>query len=388
MFAPDYVPLPTEVVPFEHVATSYVRVLLGSRHLMSDITDDELLFSPCDSSTAPSTDGKIPSQWQLQLVVLIKMTNKVEFTPETFRPITLLYTLEKTFECILKLRFEWWLEVNSLLHLDQFGFQKGWSTIDAVATWQSRVQQAIARKSILFSVFLDMSSAFDFVLLPNLLDELKLLGRPGPLVCIIHNLYSSHISHVNVGNKFSTGRTHYIGLPQGDILSPLLFHLYIQPITFNIGPRVHSLSYAYDLTRQDVFNWTLESLQLWLEMKNLALSPKKTKILLFARKHSQWDGVKITYANTNLSLVSSHKYLGIYLYSKLNCLLQMKHLTARIGPCIHTCCGGGPKMLLLIYTLFIHPHIDYGFLFMRHVSLHLPTTLQKLQKSVCIDSMV
>ncbi|KAJ8875906.1 hypothetical protein PR048_023813 [Dryococelus australis] len=123
------------------------EVLTGSRHLMSDITDDELLSSLRHSSSAPGIYGityrhlqempflgKIPSLGKLRLVVPFKKANKVVCEPETFRPITLMSSLEKIFERILKLRLELWLEVNSLLHPDQFGFRKGWSTVDAIAT--------------------------------------------------------------------------------------------------------------------------------------------------------------------------------------------------------------------------------------------------------------
>ncbi|KAJ8897736.1 hypothetical protein PR048_003086 [Dryococelus australis] len=236
------------------------RVLLGSRYLMSDITDDEFLFSLWYNSTAPGIYGityrhlwemstlhhtclktifnyvyrmgKIPSHWKLQIVIRINKPNKVGCEPETFRPITLMSTLEKT-----------------------------------------------------FPYFWICPLPFDSVLLPNLLDELTLLGLPGPL---------------------------------------------------------------------------------------------KTKIRLFTRNFIQGDGVIVTYANTNLPLVSSHKYFGIYLNLKLNWLPQMKHRTARVHTAIsvfkavsHTCWGGDPKMLLLIYISFTRPHMDYGSLFMRCVSLHL-----------------
>ncbi|KAJ8888471.1 hypothetical protein PR048_007961 [Dryococelus australis] len=88
--------------------------------------------------------------------------------------------------------------------------------------------------------------------------------------------------------------------------------------------------------------------------------------------------------------VGSCKYLGIYLDSKLNWLLQMKHLTARVHAAIsvlkavrHTRWGSDPKMLLLIYTSFIHPCIDDGSLFMRRARLHLSATLQRLQ-NICL----
>ncbi|KAJ8887227.1 hypothetical protein PR048_013442, partial [Dryococelus australis] len=232
-----------------------------------------------------------------------------------------------------------------------------------------------------------MFSAFNSMLLLNLLDELMLLWLPGSLVCLIHNFYSSHISHV-----------------KGGILSFLLFLLYIKWIILNIGPRVRSLTYADDviqcyedavlLTGQNVFIRCLESLQLWLEMKTLALSTDKTKILLFTIKYIQRDGVRITYTNTNLSLVSSHKYMDIYLDSKLNWLRQMKHLTARVLAAIsilkavsHTCWGGDPKILLLTYTSIIRPHTDYGPLFMRRNSLHISTTLQRLKNSSSVAAI-
>ncbi|KAJ8884366.1 hypothetical protein PR048_016223 [Dryococelus australis] len=268
MLAPDYVPLPTEVVPLDHVATSNRRALPGSRHLMSDITDDQFLFSLLHSSTTPGIDGityrhlwEIPAlgltciKTIFNVVLLwerfhhsgnygssfpLRRQRKLDVSLETFRLITLMSTLEKTFEQILKLRLEWWLEVNCLLRPDQFRFRKGWSMVDTVATLLSRVKKPFARKSILFSIFLDMSSAFDSVLLPNLLDEFKLLRLPGPLVYLIHNLNSSHISHVKVGNQFFTGR---ISLTYADDVI-----LYYEDADL--------------LTGQDVFNQSLESLQL------------------------------------------------------------------------------------------------------------------------------
>ncbi|KAJ8884365.1 hypothetical protein PR048_016222 [Dryococelus australis] len=111
-------------------------------------------------------------------------------------------------------------------------------------------------------------------------------------------------------------------------------------------------------------------------MKNLALSPEKTKILLSINKHIQ--GVE------SGSPMPIPTYLGIYFYSKLNWLPQMRHLTARVHAAIsvlnavsHTSWGGDQNIWFFIYTSFIPPPMDYGSLFMRHVILHLSTTLQR-----------
>lgn len=182
------------------------------------------------------------------LVIPIYKPGKDPNNANSYRPISLLSCLQKTFERMIKSRLEWWILHNNLTTQVQFGYRKGFGTLDAVSTLVVDIQNCFSRNNYLSALFMDIEGAYDSVNL-FLLEE-KLLTQflvPRHVSKAIVNLFLNRQIYVRkIDNKKIGPRIINIGLPQGSVLSPLLFNLYTADICEFINKEIRIVQYADD----------------------------------------------------------------------------------------------------------------------------------------------
>ena len=172
-----------------------------------------------------------PAAWKNSFVIFIDKPNN-----KGVRPISLTSSLGKLFESLVKNRLQWFCESNNIIPINQSGFRKGRSCTDNLVDLTLYVDQALANKKDVLAVFLDVSAAFDNVNSDILLQKLASIGLSKSILHYIKFIrHRRSIFTESLDNEF---RYSFKGVPQGGVLSPLLYILYVADITQGVPKSV------------------------------------------------------------------------------------------------------------------------------------------------------
>uniref|UniRef100_A0A8C2Q2T0 ribonuclease H n=1 Tax=Cyprinus carpio TaxID=7962 RepID=A0A8C2Q2T0_CYPCA len=245
---------------------------------------------------------------------------------DNYRPISKLSVLAKIFESLVSDQLKDFLIVNNILIPFQSGFRKGYSTITAATKVVDDIVSAIDCKESCAALFIHLSKAFDTVDHAILLKRLSKIGMSDNAIERFKNYLSSRYQCVTCEGIKSGEAELMVGVPQGSILGPLLFTIYINDICTNVDVAAHLYAddtIIYSTARspyealnklQDAFTVLQKNL---LKLK-LVLNSKKTKFMLFTHSRNVQDLPQIiTLYNQKIERVSCYNYLGFLLDEKL-----------------------------------------------------------------------
>ena len=235
------------------------------------------------------TNGVYPDSLKIARVSPIHKKGDVT-DPNNYRPISVLNLLNKIFEKIIHKRLYKYLTKFNLIYKYQFGFRERYSTMHALVELTDRIKDAIDKKLLTCGIFVDLSKAFDTVNHNILLDKLSHYGIRGNL----HNLFSSYLSNrkqfVRVNNVNSDLKDITCGVPQGSVLGPLLFLLYINDLA-NCCPEVFFRIFADDTgiffhckditTLSSLAEKIIQNISRWFECNKLTSNANKTSYIVF-----------------------------------------------------------------------------------------------------------
>lgn len=188
--------------------------------------------------------GHFPTSWKVAIVIPLPKPRVSPSLPANYRPISLLSVLSKVAERIILKRLEHHLTPLGPLPTFQFGFRRGLSAQHAVARVVDQITKGFTEFQHTGIILLDLSKAFDTVSHSALLTKLAYQGFPGPLIYLLYQFLSNRSFHVRIQSSLSQPRLVPAGVPQGAILSPLLFALYTSDIP--IPPSCSVTMYADD----------------------------------------------------------------------------------------------------------------------------------------------
>lgn len=395
--APQYCPhimeLPSSVIPISNDPLDQPFTFLELKYILSSVKDsapgidgipysflsnanDSLLKYYLCLVNAIFESNLVPVSWKSQYIIPILKPNKDSTDPNSYRPIALSSVLAKIAEHLIKNRLEWFLERHNLLANTQYGFRKGRSTMDSLAIFTTDIRLSFTRNESVIGAFLDISAAYDSVQLPILKNKLYHLKVPAKLANLIMNLLSERYIYLRCSDPvISSSRVVWRGLPQGSVLSPLLYNVYTYDLESSVG-LCRVLQYADDLLlytchqkiniASSCLTDSLQNLSHWLFYNGLDLSPSKSNIVLFSRKRNLPD-IDIRVNGSSIPVKESVKFLGLILDNKLNGSMHCEYIVNKCEKNINVlrCLAGvwwgaHPFNLKILYNAIIRSVLDYG----------------------------
>ena len=340
--------------------------------------------------------GEFPDQWKLANVTPIhKKKDKQIHT--NYRPISLLPLLAKIFDkAIFKHLYNYFFS-NSLISLNQSGFTPGDSCTNQLISLVNEILKAFDDPNCLEvrSVYLDMSKAFDKVWHDGLIFKLKRNGVNGKLLALLKNYLQNRKQRVVINGAESDWASLSSGVPQGSVLGPLLFLIYINDLEDGIKSKVKFFADDTSLfsivkdpkLSADELNHDLELISKWAYQWKMCFNPdpdKPAEEIIFSHKQSVVEHPPIFFNGAPVKRVVDHKHLGLVFDSKLN---FVKHINEKIkvarkwiGVIKHVSPYVPIPALDQIYKMRVRPHLDYC-----DVIFHTPIITHDFDSSLTLN---
>ena len=294
-----------------------------------------------------SLNGEYPKAWAQGIIVPIFKNGNTD-DAHNYRGITLINILGKIYSQILLNRLSKWSEKHDKLSKNQFGFQKGKSTVDCIFLLHSVISKVLHSGEKLYCVFIDYEKAFDRINRPLLWHKLIHEGVSSKFVRALKSMYDEVRACIRCNGSLSRSFNSYMGLKQGDPSSPLLFMMFINDLLDNINSNLENMFklddiilfmilYADDAVvfarSKENLQSILNDIELYCGIWGLNINTAKTKAMIFEKgRHTTCD---LFLNNVKLEVVNSFKYLGIHFFKNGNWFRTQKRLAQHASFALH-----------------------------------------------------
>jgi len=330
-----------------------------------------------------------PNKWKVATIVPILKKSESRTNPVSYRPISLLPSLSKIYERIILKHLNRHLTSNNILINEQFGFRRSLSCTHQLYVVTEHIRANMNLKKNTGILFLDIQKAFDKVWIEGLVQKLITIKIPPLLVKLLFNYLSNRSFRVKYHNTLSSSKPILAGVPQGSVLGPTLFNIFINdlPTTqdtsialFADDTALYSSS-ARPLNTITRLQRAATAIEKWCLMWRIKMNPKKSIAIMFgpscAKRYTPIVKIKkckqikkeiryIKFFNQQILWKPHTKYLGVTLDKRLN---WKYHIKSKSGIAFSTANQLAPilkshsvslKNKVIIYKQAIRPILTYA----------------------------
>ena len=337
--------------------------------------------------------GVFPDKLKIAKVITLFKKGNPEL-PSNYRPISLLPIFSKIFEKLMYRRLFRFLEVHNVLYSLQFGFQENHSIDHALVSLTEAIRNTLDNKRFGCGIFIDLQKAFDTVNHEILLSKLEHYGVRGCALEWFRSYLSDRKQYVSVNGSNSNLLSITCGVPQGSVLGPLLFLVYINDLP-NASKKLNFYLFADDTNiyceSKDlsnllkIVNKELRSIKRWLDANKPSLNIDKTNYIIF---HSSYRNVPsdstIKIGKKQIKRVKFVKFLGLLLDEHLSWKYHLSELSKKLA----RTCGIFFKIrnllpldvLLCLYNALFLSFLQYGLIVWGQTFASYIDPIFKLQK--------
>jgi hypothetical protein len=354
-------------------------------------------------------NGIVPNQLKIAKVIPVFKSGDKRLI-ENYRPISLLNVFSKVFEKIVHNRLTSFLNLNNIISPRQFGFRKSHSTVHPLTLFTNSIGRALNDKEHSIAIFCDLKKAFDTVDHKILLKKLAKIGVCEAALKWFESYLSNRFQYVSIGSSASRLLRINIGVPQGSILGPLLFIIYINDLpkisrllSFLFADDTTLLSSHSDLNLLiEHVNHEFQKVVHYFRAHKLSIHPAKTKFILFSNStiaHSLPCNIIVNYNNagnldpnlifsldkiTNNTDPPAVKFLGIFIDPSLSFKYHINYISSKMSKAMYFLRSAknllSEKALKALYYALVHCHLIYGVLLWSCSSVSNLKGLEKKQK--------
>lgn len=378
---------------FEHVTESYVADLIsnldGNKSSGPDGFPPKILKLAAPALAAPITSlfnycidrSKWPSQWKTSNVTPIH--KKAEETcKENYRPVSILSTIPKLFE---KIKYDQLYRAFSPLFSNNMsGFLRGHSCCTALLKMTDDWRALLDQKMIVGVAAIDLSKAFDSICHNLLLAKLKAYGLRNSALRLLESYLSDRYQRVKCNGRFSTWLPVKCGVPQGSLLGPLLFNIFVNDVNDCVSASSLRL-YADDTTQYSAsinpvtleinINSDISRLNDWFAQNCLRINGKKTQAMILG--NSNEHDFELLVGSEQIEIRPILKILGVTLDNKLtyqaHITEMLKKFFAKVAALRRIKKLIPPHTMVSLYKTYVLPHLEYC----SPILLGISTTLKK-----------
>ena len=337
--------------------------------------------------------GIYPNKLKIAKVVPVYKKG-VSTLVSNYRPISILNTINKIFEKILHIRLTKFIEDSNLLYKYQFGFRKNHSTELALIEIVDQIRLSLDNNNMTCGIFIDLSKAFDTVNHDILIEKLEHYGIRGKALDLIRSYLNDREQYAIIDKCKSSTKPIRCGVPQGSVLGPLFFILFINDLP-NCCPLGNVRIFADDTnvffhgasieelikTAKDI----LSNLNYWFAANKLTLNADKSSFTIFKSQRKKIDNIpnSINFLNYKIERTSSVRFLGLVLDENLNFDLHINEVCNKLKALFHVFYSIrnflSKENIKTIYYSLIYSRIKYGIAVYGQAGLTKMKRIQILQ---------